>query len=163
MSGDPSRVRVADERDEDELMRLCVSLWEENGLFPMDEYKVRDMLRGAISGPVAQRRGIVGVIGPRGAIEGSIFLEVGSLWYTSAITLNEAWNFVPKQYRSSSNSTDLIAFAKMCADKFGIPLLIGVLSNERTAAKVRLYRKALGEPAGAFFLHGCVSGQGGVH
>ena len=158
MSGNPHRVRVANGDDEAELMGLCRALWQENGLFPMCDEKVQEFLRSALIGPIETRKGIVGVIGKRGAIEGSIFLELGSLWYTDAITLSEIWNFVKVEYRNSTNSRDLIAFAKLCAERFHLPLLIGVLSNHRTQAKVRHYRALLGEPAGAFFLHGVTSG-----
>ena len=160
MTGDPSRVRVADERDEDELMSLCEGLHSENALFPMSAVKVRAMLRAALVGPVHMRRGIVGIVGPAGDIEGSIFLEINSLWYSDEYVLSELWNYVRPQFRSSSNSKDMIAFAKLMSERFKLPLMIGVLSNERTEAKIRHYRQQLGAPAGAFFVHGAETGRG---
>jgi hypothetical protein len=160
LSGDYTRVRLADERDEEELFTLCELLQRENACFPMDEDKVRDTLRKGISGPLSERMAMVGVIGKPGAIEGSIYLELGQLWYSSSWCIMELWNYVLPQKRSSSNSRDLIAFAIHVSDKFKAPLMIGVLSNERTEAKVRLYRKQLGAPSGAFFLHGVTTGQG---
>lgn len=154
MCGDPTRVRLAVADDEDELVDIVRLMHGENGIFTLCEDKVRETLRNALSGPVEKRRGLIGAIGPKGSIEGSIYLEVGTLWYSSQWTLIEQWNFVLPPFRRSTGSKDLISFAKLMSDKFGLPLVIGVLSNERTEAKVRLYRKQLGEPAGAFFVHG---------
>jgi hypothetical protein len=47
----------------------------------------------------------------------------------------------------------LIEFAKKCADEIGLPLTIGILTNQRMEGKVRLYRRSLGVPAGAWFVH----------
>ena len=159
-TGNPQRVRVADARDEDALLDLCRSLHRENGLFPLCEAKVAAILRIALEGPLPERRGLIGVIGPRNGIEGAIYLEVGSNWYSDKLYLAELFNYVLPQHRNSSNSVDLIAFAKHMSDTFQVALLIGVLSNIRTEAKIRLYRKQLGEPAGAFFVH---NGGAGVH
>jgi hypothetical protein len=41
----------------------------------------------------------------------------------------------------------------------GMPLLIGVLSNSRTEAKIRLYKRHFGEPAGAYFLYNARTGE----
>lgn len=159
-TGDPSRVRLADKRDEEELFGICRLLHQENGEFPLNEKKVREVLARALSGPAKDRRGLVGVIGAHGSIQGSIYLEVGSPWYSDSIRLCELWNFVLPQYRSSTNSKDLIAYAKMLSDASGYPLMIGVLSNQRTEAKVRHYKQQLGSPAGAFFLYGSVTARG---
>jgi len=159
MSGDHTRVRVADSGDEEALMELARFLHGENGLFDLDETAVRYAFRKAIIGPVEQRHGIVGVIGKPNELEGAIFLEPSCLWYTTQPCLLELFAYVYPMHRASSNSTDLIAFAKWIADQFKLPLMIGVLSNKRTEAKVRLYRRALGEPTGAFFLHNASTGR----
>jgi hypothetical protein len=39
------------------------------------------------------------------------------------------------------------------ADKLGMPLTIGVLSNHRTEAKVRFYERFLGKAAGAYWIY----------
>jgi len=162
MSGDHTRVRVADSSDEEALMELARYLHAENGLFDFDDVAVRYAFRKAIVGRPEQRHGIVGVIGTPDELEGAIFLEPACLWYTTQPCFQELFSYVYPKYRSSSDSNDLIAFAKHVSDHFNLPLMIGVLSNYRTAAKVRLYRKALGEPAGAFFLHNATTGRG-VH
>jgi hypothetical protein len=162
MSGDHTRVRVADSGDEEALMELANYLHAENGLFDMDETAVRYAFRKAIIGRPEQRHGIVGVIGAPDDLEGAIFLEPSCLWYSTQPCLLELFSYVYPKHRSSTNSIDLIAFAKHVSDHFKLPLMIGVLSNKRTEAKVRLYRRALGEPTGAFFLHNGCTGRG-VH
>ena len=47
-------------------------------------------------------------------------------------------------------------------DDLGIPLIIGVLSNQRTEAKIRLYERQFGAPAGAFFLYNVHTGHENV-
>jgi hypothetical protein len=40
----------------------------------------------------------------------------------------------------------------------GIPLAIGVMSNTRTEAKIRLYERVFGAPAGVYFLYNAKTG-----
>jgi hypothetical protein len=40
-----------------------------------------------------------------------------------------------------------------------MPLMIGVMSNSRTDAKVKLYERQFGNPAGSFFLYGVKTGE----
>ncbi len=47
----------------------------------------------------------------------------------------------------------VLAWPKWTAKRLDMKLMIGVLSNERTAAKVRLYERVFGKPAGAFWLY----------
>ena len=58
------------------------------------------------------------------------------------------------EYRKSNYADALIRYAQHCQEKLGVPLLIGVLTNLRMLSKVRLYRRRLGMPAGAFFVEG---------
>lgn len=162
MAGDSTRVRLADERDADGLLEICHAVHEENGLFSYSRDKVRRQAIGALKGDVSHRTGVAGVIGEPGRLHGAILLSIGQEWYSDDWCLNELFSFVFPEYRSTSASQDLLAFADEVQSKFGIPLLIGVLSNHRTEAKVRLIRKQFGAPAGAFFVRGAVTGQG-VH
>ena len=152
---DPHRVRHAHPDDEEELMRLCRSLHDENAFLPMSEEKVRGMIHRAFN----RRGGIIGVVGTHDRIEGAICLTISTMWYAEQWVLEELFNFVHPEFRRSTNAKDLIAFAKMASDELHLPLLIGIVSNLRTAAKVRMYRNQLGEPAGAFFLHGATTGE----
>lgn len=158
--GEVSRVRLADARDVDELFELCHHLHEENFIFPMAEHKVKAMLLSATRPEIDKRRGIVGCIGEPGQMQAAIFLEIDSLWYADEPGLIELFSYVKPEFRKSSNSRDLIAWAMAMSKHFHLPLMIGIISNHRTEAKVRHYKRALGEPAGAFFLYGARTGTG---
>lgn len=147
-----SRVRRADAKDEDDLVAMCHELHRENGLFTMSSDRVREMLRRAFT----KNGGIIGVIGDRGKLQGSIYLLLTQLWYSDDFHIEELWNYVRPEYRKFNNPThaeEMIRFAKRCGDELGIPVIIGIMSNTRTEAKVRIYRRQLGDPVGAFFLH----------
>jgi hypothetical protein len=144
-----SPVRKAVPADEPELYAMCCELHRENAMFSMDETKVRSMLHRAFDGSGA----IIGAIGQTGKIEGCIFLVISSLWYSSDWALEELWSFVLPQYRKSNNAKDLVTFAKRCSTELSIPLIIGVVSNIRTQAKIGLYKRQLAEPVGAYFAY----------
>lgn len=144
-----SPVRKAAAADEPELLEMCRNLHSENGMFSMDDAKVSEMLHRAFN----KKGAIVGVIGETGKIQGAIFLLISTFWYTNDWCLEELFNYVRPEYRKSTNAKDLINFGKRCSDDLGIPLVIGVVSNERTRAKLGLYQRQLAEPVGAYFLH----------
>lgn len=163
----PSVVRPAVPADEDEAWRLCRLHHAENGLFSLSERKVQAML-GRIFHPKkitrddTGPRGLMGVIGPVGALEGAIMLVLGSTWYTEEVTLDDCMNFVDPAHRRSDHAKALIAYSKHLVDqvRIGHPdfkMIIGVLSTERTAAKVRLYSRQL-DLVGAFFMYPPASG-----
>lgn len=152
-----SAVRPAISDDAKEIWRLLRMLCAENGMFSLSEKKVefyisRLLSPSTISSDDTGPRGFIGVIGPVGALEGCIMLTVGSVWYSEDFTLDEHLNFVDPAHRSSNHAKALIRFAKDSSDKIGIPLVIGILSTKRTAAKVRLYSQEL-TPCGAFFIY----------
>ena len=149
----PGRVRIAERHDEDEVMALCRDLHIENGLFNLDESKVRGILKRAFD----KEGGILGAIGPSGHIEGMIYMQVSTFWYTSQPCLEELFMYVAPQYRKTRNAIELMHFSKWCSEQSGFPLLIGVISNERTEGKVRLYQRQFDKPLGNFFLY---SGNG---
>lgn len=144
-----SPVRKAVPADAPELMELCHALHSENAMFTMNESKVSDMLARAFDG----RGSIIGALGPTGSIQGAIQLVVSSFWYSDEWVLEELYSFVLPQYRKSENAKELIAFAKRCSTELGIPLVIGVVSNIRTRAKVGLYSRQLSDPVGAYFAY----------
>lgn len=142
------RVRVAKPDDEDGIMDLCHLLHAENGLFPLDA----DLVRGLVRTVLCDKQGFIGVIGERGQLEGSILLRLSSMWYSTSPVLEEYWNFVHPEYRKSERAKYMVQFAKSCADRMELPLLIGIVSNERTEAKCRLYNRMLPK-AGQFYLY----------
>jgi hypothetical protein len=83
------------------------------------------------------------------------------MWYSDAQVLEEKAIFIHPDYRSAKGgrARRLCEFSKRAADGLGIPLIIGVLSNHRTEAKVRLYERQFGKPSGAFFLYNARTGS----
>lgn len=128
-------------------MEICRLLYSENAIFEIDDDKVRDFLRRGITNNGA----LIGVIGEPGHIEGAIYLFIGEFWYSHEKHLEEFFNYVRPEHRRSKHAQKLIEFAKNLSDAT-LPLVIGVLSNERTEAKVRLYERQLGKSCGAFFV-----------
>jgi len=150
-------VRIADASCEEEAMRLCRELHKENGLFSLNEDKVRATLRKAFD----RQGGILGIIGTPSHIEGMIYMLIASNWYTDDSQLEELFNYVSPEHRKTDHAVQLIRFAKWCSDEGKIPLVIGVISNHRTRAKVRLYQREFGEGVGNFFYYGLKNGQQG--
>jgi hypothetical protein len=145
----PGRVRIADKGDEEEVMSLCRELHRENGLFEMNEDKVRGMLGRAFN----REGGILGVIGAPGKIEAMIYMMMSTFWYSDNQHWEELLAYVAPKHRKTRNAVELVAFAKWCADVSGFPLVIGIISNERTEGKVRLYQRQLDKPIGNFFFY----------
>lgn len=144
----PSEVRLATPADREGIMALCRMLHAENGLFPMEEDLVEETIQRAFD----RKGGIIGVIGAPGQLEGIIYMLVSNFWYSRKPHLEELFNFVHPDHRKSEHAKALIEFAKKCASD-DVRLVIGVISNERTEAKVRLYERRLGKPTGAFFVY----------
>lgn len=144
----PVRKAVATQRNA--ILDICHQNHGENGQFTMSEKKVEAMVDRAFSNEGA----IIGVVGKdRDVIEGLIFLIIGQHWYTDDYCLEEIMNYVLPDYRRSTHAKDMIKFGIRCSDELAIPLVIGVVSNERTRAKVELYRRQLGDPVGGYFIH----------
>jgi len=143
-------VRIATKADEPEIIRLLHLMHAEGGMLPLDLGRAREMFAQAFD----RKGGIMGVIGGPGNIKAMIYLFMSKYWYTNADHLEEVFNFVSPEHRKAGYGKDLIVFAKECADKICVPLVIGVLTNQRMEEKVRLYRRVLGTPCGAFFVYG---------
>jgi hypothetical protein len=156
--GDPTRVRIATQADVDELFDVLTEMHAEQFVLPMDGPKVRDVLINATLPAIEKRRGIIGVIGQPGRLEGSIGLMLERTWYSSDLCLWDAWQYVKPEYRSTTGSKDMIAWAKGISDHFQVPLMVGIVSSERTQAKVRLLRRQMGDPVGAFFMYSKAAG-----
>lgn len=158
-----SLVRPAVPADHNELWRMFRAHAEENALFPLSEPKVQfyldrvlypERLTSDDRGP----RGIIGVIGKVGALEGVIMLILGSPWYSDVITMDDCMNYVDVDHRQSNHAKTLMDYAKHVVDHIrnGHPefrMIIGVVSTIRTAAKIRLYEKKFGSPVGAYFAY----------
>ena len=151
-------VRVGTPDDIDELMKLALSACDENGFVePNPQKLLSELWHGLVLAD-----GIVGVIGDPGKkLEGAVLLRIAEMWYSDSRILEEKAIFIHPDYRSAKGgrARRLVEFSKRCADELGIPLLIGVLSNDRTEAKIRLYERQFGKASGAFFLYNARTGM----
>lgn len=138
-------------RDEcDDVMRLCRKLHSENGIFLMDDAKVLSMLERAFS----QQGGVLAGVGPKGKLEGLIYLLLSSFWYSHDPQWEELFLYVDPDCRKSRNAVELLKFGKWCAEETGFPLFIGILSDSSTARKELLYERQLqSKGAGRFFIY----------
>lgn len=145
---DDLKVRLAGRDEEEALMVMCRELHAENGLFHLTEDMVRSTLRHAFD----RKGGIIGVIGQKGNLRGAIYLMLSQMWYSDEWHLAELFSFVRPEYRKEGYTHRLIEFAQKCSDDANMALLIGIISNKQTEAKVRLYSRFFGNPSGAFFV-----------
>ena len=152
------KIRLGTPEDADAMLNLALRAWEENGIKGVNPEKMLGMIKPALY----LWQGLVGIIGePRGKIEGAVLLRTSQMWYSDEWMLEEKAIFVDPEFRSAKGgrARKLCEFSKKVADDLGIPLIIGVLSNHRTEAKVRLYERQFGPPAGAFFLYNVQTGH----
>jgi len=150
------RVRLAQRYERQELFDAVKLCHDENGIFPLSERKVMAAIDRALNSMEGHGEGspaVVGVIGPPGQIEASLFLSVEQPNYSDAWHLIEYWNFCHPDFRApAGRASALLEWAKTVSAKMQLPVIIGIVSNERTNAKIRLYERHV-KHVGAFFLH----------
>jgi len=148
-------VRTATVRDESQLMSLCRALHQDNGIFTMDDDLVYRMLHSILQ-PEQDKvgGGVIGVIDGDDELAAAICIMFSHFWYSHDVHLEELFNFVRPEYRRTTYGREMLEFAKRCQQTLGLPLFTGIVTNKRLEAKVTMYRKKLGPPAGAFFVVG---------
>lgn len=145
----PPNVIPARLGDEKEIYDFLCILHQENGMSRMSEERVLEMIRRMIG----NKEGIIGLIrGPNG-LEAAIGMLMARWWYSDDWHLEELWNFVHPAHRISSHAKNLLQYGKWCAEQMKLPIIIGIISNSRVQAKIRLYRRQLPQ-MGAIFLYG---------
>jgi len=152
------KIRLGTPEDEAAMLDLALRAWEENGIKDVNPEKMLGMIKPALY----LWQGLVGIIGkPNEKIEGAVLLRTSQMWYSDEWMIEEKAIFVDPEYRSAKGgrAARLCEFSKKVADDLGMPLIIGVLSNQRTEAKIRLYERQFGAPAGAFFLYNVRTGH----
>lgn len=153
----PSVVRIAKPDDKMEIWRLCLNHHNENGVFPLAPEKVdffinRVLYADRIPPNDTGARGVIGVIGPRGSLEAIAFLLLSECWYTRQRHIEELMVYVDAEYRHSDHAKALLQWMRDQSQNTGLPLLSGVMSNHRTEAKCRLYRRAFPKVGELFML-----------
>ena len=150
-------VRTGIPEDIDNMMELALSACEENGFVEPNSIKLLNELWAALN----LQDGVVGIIGNVGEKpEGAILLRIVNMWYSDQQIIEEKAIFIDPKYRNAKGGRArcLCEYAKKVSDSLNLPLLIGVLSNHRTAGKVKLYERQFGNPSGAFFLYNASTG-----
>lgn len=151
-----TRVRLANPADRPAIFQQCKMLSQENGIVPMkDELVLRE-----IDNALARNHALLAVVGDEGRVEGSICLRLAHYWYNDDFWwLEDRWCYVEPEYRAGPNSKDLLEFANWWRQQLDIPLMMGILSSQRTEAKLRLYRRIFGPLTGGFWLVGARTGE----
>lgn len=139
-------VRVAGPADKDEIFRLFTAAHEEHGLFPIDWEKVDWWVNRMLWPERVERhdtgpRGIIGVIGDPEDLEAIAFLVFGTIWYSTHRHLEELIVYVEPEHRPRQHVATLVGWMQEQSRITGLPLMTGVMSNERTEAKIRLYKR----------------------
>ena len=142
------RVRLATEADIEQILDMGHALHKENGLMRLDDQLIQEITESVI----LNDEGVFGVIGDVGHLEGMILLQLRKYWYSQDCHIEELLNYVKPRYRKSRNAIALIEFAKSQAQRLGVPLLIGILSNKSTEQKMKLYQRRLGPPSGGYWI-----------
>jgi hypothetical protein len=143
-------------------MAICRELYDENAIFAADWDAVSETIKKATN----RQFGIMGLIGDRGRVEAASLLLITRFWYTNVWHLEELFNYVrpsSRKFRLNgvTHANRLLEWTKKISDEMKIPLISGVLSEERTAAKIRLYERKYGPMKGAFFVHWPKGDDGG--
>ena len=153
------QVRVGTPEDVHAMVDIAMMAARENGIVSPDPIMLLQDLWPALN----KDRGIVGIIGAPGKqIEAAVLLRIGHTWYNGGEDLlEERAIFVHPEYRSAKGgrAARLCEFSKSVSDTLNIPLTIGILSSQRTEAKIRMYRRILGEPSGAYWLYNAKTGD----
>jgi hypothetical protein len=145
----PENVKLAAKVHERQVFDLLKLLALENALFRVDDECVLEIIRMATE----EKGGIVGIIEDDGKIVASIGLFLERFWYTKDWHVAEYWNFVHPDFRKSNYAKSLINFSKWINENMGLILNIGILSSERTEAKIRLYERSNLKKMGVFFMN----------
>jgi hypothetical protein len=152
----PSIVRIAGHDDFVEIYRLFLQSHNENALFSLSPRKVEWFLGRALHPELIPPgdtgvRGCIGVIGPVGHLEALVFVTIGEIWYSDEKHIEEFMVYVDPEFRHSDHVDALLDWMKEQVEITGLPLVTGVVSNQRTEAKCRLYRRKFPK-AGEFYL-----------
>lgn len=154
---DTLRVRIANPEDVDAVMSIALTCCAENGLTdPNPEKLLREVWAG-----LNREGAIIGIIGESpDYVEAAILLRVEALWYSDTKNLIERAIIVRPEFRQAKGGRAklLCEFAKRVAGTLNMELIIGVLSNQRTEGKIRLYERQFGPCAGAYWIYGGKTG-----
>lgn len=141
-------VRLATPDKINQILDLLALMHEEVHLFPLD----REEGIAYVDKLMNKNGGIIGCIEEPNRVSGVIGLVLDRQWYSKQWFLHEMFTFVHPDLRKSTRAKCLLQFAKKCAEDMKLPLVTGITSNYRTAAKIKLYERQF-DRMGSFFIH----------
>lgn len=152
---DNLKVRTGRPNDIEPMMELALSACADNGLSNPNPVKLLNEIWPALN----LDRGIVGIVDEE-PISAAALLRIDRLWYSDEESLVERAIFVSPDHRAAKGGRArlLCEWVKGVQESMSMPLIIGILSSHRTAAKVKLYQRQFGEPAGAYWILGKKTG-----
>lgn len=139
-------LRTASAEDTDAVLNLLRLMRREIDDGPFEEDLVRAMIGECLT------RGAIILSLSHGEPVGTLGLSTASFWWSKELFLQDRWTFVHPQHRRAPHARALLEAAKQTAKVAGMPLLMGVMGNIRTAGKVKLFSRIFGAPVGASFL-----------
>jgi len=142
-------VRLAEPDDLPGIMLLMEQACSEDAQHQMDRDKVLAMVMRHYN----KQGAMIAVIGEIGFPVAYCLSVIEPLWYSSEFQLLELSLFCHPDHRKSDRSKQLMNFMKQASEGLSIDLTIGVFHNERTDAKIRLYRRQFGNQIGAYFCY----------
>jgi hypothetical protein len=147
-------IRFGRPEDLDAIYDFLLMLDIENSVFDLSENKARE----SISTCLDPKRGVVGIIDRGNGIEACVGLRASQMWYSEEWFFDELWNYVHPDYRKVrvadvGHAERLIEFSKWASLNLGIPLVMGIVTKNKLAAKVRLYQRHMPQ-IGAYFVWG---------
>lgn len=145
----PAGLRPANRGDEQAVFDLCIAAWKDNGLAGLSELKVWQLIHRVIG----QQHGVIAIAPGPERIEAGVCLDAMSEWYSDDWQYWERFLFVHPAHRRAGHEKRLFRFMQWWAQESGAPVIFGVASEKRTAAKTRLYAR-YGRPLGAMFVTG---------
>lgn len=139
-------VRKAGSLELEPLWEFMCANTSENALFAVDYSQFRWLLEEALNGKTS----IILVIDGERGYAAVMWLTLERPWYSAEWVLGERWVYVHPDYRNTDCWEKLIDFAKTSAIEMGLPLVMGISTNCRVDAKIRLYRRKLPLIGGLF-------------
>lgn len=158
MAADPVDIvpiRFAAEGDLPRILALLRMLHAETPHAPLSVPRLIDFAAGVLADGA-----VVFTLDGDGLPVGTCGLVLERPWFSEAIWLRDVWLFVHPAHRRTPHARALLRAARRYAERLGRPLVMEVAGgaagggSRRVSAKMRLYRRELGEPTGATWVIG---------
>lgn len=143
-------VRLAEPGDLPATLELMKLACREDAQHEMDEENVLRMVMRHYN----KQGAMLAVIGEPGSPVAYCLSILDQIWYAAPGTMQllELSLFVHPDHRRSDYAKQLMQFMKKASEGLSLDLTIGVFSNERTQAKIRLYQRQF-KTVGAYFMY----------